>query len=191
VSSVKAVRPPAAALAALLAVAIPAAGCGGGGDKTSSSGRSATEPATGTGATGASTVKPSPAEADPNRKPRVPKGEGTPPSGLVVQDLIPGHGRAAQSGDTIAVQYVGVLFDSGKEFDASWSGDRPGQPFEFPLGGGQVIPGWDRGLIGMKQGGRRKLIVPSALGYGAQGAPPDIPPNAALIFDVDLQKIVR
>jgi peptidylprolyl isomerase len=82
---------------------------------------------------------------------------------------------------------VGVLFEDGKEFDASWqSANNKGRTFQFPLGGGQVIPGWDQGIVGMREGGRRKLIIPAELAYGAQGFPPDIPPDAALIFDVDL-----
>jgi len=132
-------------------------------------------------------VKPSAGEAKANSKPKVPKGAGKPPSKLVVQDLIVGKGKKAKAGDVVAVQYVGVLFKNGKEFDASWS--RPGEAFQFPLGGGQVIPGWDQGVVGMKVGGRRKLIIPPGLGYGAQGFPPDIPPNAALIFDIDLEKV--
>jgi peptidylprolyl isomerase len=132
-------------------------------------------------------VKPTAGEADVASKPKVPKGSGKPPSKLVVQDLVVGKGKTARDGDVVAVQYVGVLFKNGKEFDASWS--RPGEAFQFPLGAGQVIPGWDQGVVGMKLGGRRKLIIPPELGYGEQGFPPDIPPNAALIFDIDLQKI--
>ena len=134
-------------------------------------------------------VKPSAGEANSNTKPKVPKGSGSPPSKLVAQDLIVGKGKTARTGDTASVQYVGVLFKNGKEFDASWSGSKPGQAFQFPLGAGQVIPGWDQGVVGMKVGGRRKLIIPAELGYGAQGFPPDIPPNAALIFDIDLEKV--
>jgi peptidylprolyl isomerase len=91
------------------------------------------------------------------------------------------------AGDQVSVQYVGVLWDGGKPFDASW--DRGGQPFAFQLGGGQVIPGWDEGVAGMKPGGRRLLAIPPAKGYGQQGSPPVIPPNATLIFVVDLQRI--
>src|SRR5438045_1428876 len=81
---------------------------------------------------------------------------------------------AARPGDTVTVQYVGANYKGGKQFDASW--DR-GQPFTFPLGGGQVIPGWDKGVVGMKVGGRRELIIPPALGYGPRGSPPVIKPN--------------
>ena len=106
----------------------------------------------------------------------------------MAQDLIVGKGARAKSGDTVSVQYVGVLFKNGKEFDSSWEGKKePGQPFQFTIGGGQVIPGWDQGVAGMREGGRRKLIIPADLAYGAQGYPPDIPPNAALIFDIDLE----
>jgi peptidylprolyl isomerase len=132
-------------------------------------------------------VKPTAGEADIDRKPKVPRGKGDPPSTLQVQDLIVGKGKTARSGATVSVKYVGVLFENGKEFDASWKGGK-GQTFQFPLGGGQVIPGWDQGVAGMKEGGRRKLIIPPDLAYGAQGFPPDIPANAALIFDVDLVK---
>ena len=133
-------------------------------------------------------VKPGAGEANIERKPKVPEGKGDPPQRLVVQDLIVGKGKRAQSGDTVSVQYVGVLFENGKQFDASWNGNRPGQAFQFPLGAGQVIPGWDQGVVGMREGGRRKLIIPPDLAYGAQGFPPDIPPDAALIFDIDLEK---
>ena len=133
-------------------------------------------------------VKPSAGEADIDRKPDVPEGKGDPPSRLVIQDLIVGEGKRAKAGDIVSVQYVGVLFENGKEFDASWDGNKAGQAFQFPLGGGQVIPGWDQGVVGMREGGRRKLIIPGELAYGAAGFPPDIPPNAALIFDIDLEK---
>ena len=132
-------------------------------------------------------VKPTAGEADLDRKPKVPEGKGEAPSELVVQDLIVGKGKRARSGNTVSVKYVGVLFDNGKEFDSSWKGGK-GQTFQFPLGGGQVIPGWDQGVVGMREGGRRKLIIPAELAYGPAGFPPDIPSNAALIFDIDLVK---
>jgi peptidylprolyl isomerase len=82
------------------------------------------------------------------------------------------------------MQYVGVSWSTGEQFDASW--DRGGQPFQFPLGGGQVIAGWDDGIPGMKVGGRRILVIPPDKGYGAAGAGPDIAPNETLVFVVDL-----
>ena len=103
-------------------------------------------------------------------------------TGLRYQDVKVGSGEEATAGRTAVVHYTGWLTD-GKKFDSSR--DR-GEPFSFPLGAGQVIPGWDQGVAGMKVGGRRKLVIPSDLGYGAQGAPPDIPPNSTLVFDVEL-----
>ena len=138
----------------------------------------------------ATKVTPSAGEANPNRKPKVPEGDGDPPSRLVAQDLIAGKGTRAKAGDMVSVHYVGVLFDNGKQFDSNWeTRTEPGQPFRFTIGGGQVIEGWERGLIGMREGGRRKLIIPPRLAYGAQGYPPDIPANAALIFDIDLDQV--
>src|SRR5260370_19563803 len=106
----------------------------------------------------------------------------TTPSGLQYEDKVVGTGQEAKKGDTVAVHYTGTLKD-GKKFDSSK--DR-GQPFNFPLGAGRVIKGWDEGVAGMKVGGKRKLIIPAALGYGARGAGGVIPPNATLIFDVEL-----
>ncbi len=183
-------------LAAVALVAIAMAACGGDEKSTTEAATTqATEqtetipPADSGGAPSAERVKPAAGEANPDRKPTVAKGKGDPPEELVVQDLIVGKGTAAKSGDTVAVQYVGVLFDDGSEFDASWNGKRRGDPFEFPLGAGQVIPGWDQGVVGMKPGGRRKLIIPAELAYGAQGFPPDIPPDTPLIFVVDLEDV--
>lgn len=106
-------------------------------------------------------------------------------SGLEYTVLKPGNGQVAKAGDTVEVHYTGWTTD-GKKFDSSV--DR-GQPFVFPLGQGRVIRGWDEGVAGMKIGEKRKLIIPSDLGYGARGAPPVIPPNATLIFEVELLKI--
>ena len=183
-----------AVLLAVLALAPAGAGCGDddGGSAATDTGTTETLPATPSQepeAPRARKVEPAAGEGDPDRKPRVPRGRGDPPSELAVQDLIVGDGRRARSGDLVSVQYVGVLFENGRQFDASWDGNRPGQAFQFPLGGGQVIPGWDQGVVGMREGGRRKLIIPPDLAYGAQGFPPDIPPNATLIFDIDLEQV--
>ena len=104
------------------------------------------------------------------------------PTGLQVQDVKVGQGAEATPGATAVVHYTGWLTD-GKKFDSSR--DR-GTPFDFQVGGGQVIAGWDQGVAGMKVGGQRKLVIPADLGYGAAGAPPVIPPGATLVFDVEL-----
>ena len=180
-------------LLAVVASALVASGCGDDDSNTTTEQattptQTQTAPATPTtDAPKARKVTPSAGEANINRKPKVPKGTGDPPTELVMQDLITGSGKRAKAGDMVTVQYVGVLFDNGKQFDASWQGSRPGPGFDFPLGAGQVIPGWDQGVAGMREGGRRKLIIPPELAYGSQGFPPDIPPNAALIFDIDLE----
>jgi FKBP-type peptidyl-prolyl cis-trans isomerase FkpA len=108
-------------------------------------------------------------------------------SGLQYEDIIVGEGALAQAGQNVTVHYTGWLQNddgsAGAKFDSSK--DR-NDPFEFPLGAGRVIRGWDEGVQGMKVGGKRKLIIPAALGYGARGAGGAIPPNATLIFDVEL-----
>ncbi len=111
---------------------------------------------------------------------------GPPPKQLVVKDLIKGTGPAATASSTVTVQYVGVLYKGGKQFDASWN-DGSGQPTTLPLSG--VIKGWQQGIPGMKVGGRRELIIPPSLGYGAAGSPPKIPANAALVFVIDLHGV--
>ena len=106
-------------------------------------------------------------------------------SGLRITDLVLGTGAAASSGQTVVVHYRGTLED-GRQFDASY--DR-GTPFSFPLGAGRVIKGWDEGVQGMKVGGKRKLVIPPDLGYGTRGAGGVIPPNATLIFEVELLEV--
>jgi peptidylprolyl isomerase len=116
-------------------------------------------------------------------EPKVTPPSGPAPKKLESKDLIVGTGAEAKAGDTVSVNYVGVLFKGGKEFDASW---KRKEPFSFTLGKGQVIPGWDQGVAGMKIGGRRELVIPSALAYGANGSGSTIPPNAPLVFVIDL-----
>jgi peptidylprolyl isomerase len=119
-------------------------------------------------------------------KPKVTVPNGAPPKELVEKDLEVGTGPAAKAGDEVTVQYVGVGYDTKEEFDASW--DR-GEPFTFNLGAGEVIPGWDQGVEGMKVGGRRELVIPADLAYGPTGSPPAIGPNETLIFVVDLEAV--
>jgi peptidylprolyl isomerase len=116
-------------------------------------------------------------------RPDIEPPEGDIPFDLVLDDLVAGDGEEATAGKRVTVHYVGVSFLTGEEFDASWN---RGQPFEFKLGKGQVIPGWDQGVAGMKVGGRRRLTIPSALAYGARGAGGVIKPNEPLVFVVDL-----
>lgn len=122
-------------------------------------------------------------DPDSISKPEVEVPDGDPPTELEIEDITEGEGTEAAAGDTLTMQYVGVNYSNGKEFDSSWDG---GEPFTFQLGAGNVIPGWDQGIEGMKVGGRRQLIIPPDLGYGAQGSPPDIPPDETLVFIVDL-----
>ena len=116
-------------------------------------------------------------------KPEVDPIQGDPPADLQVDDITVGDGAEASPGQYVSVHYVGVAHSTGREFDASYS---RGEPFAFPLGGGQVIAGWDQGVAGMKVGGRRRLTIPPHLGYGARGAGAAIKPNETLIFVVDL-----
>jgi peptidylprolyl isomerase len=147
------------------------------GDDDSSGGESTTEAAEAEGSGSGS------AEVDTTTKPEVRVPDGDPPKELEIIDIVAGDGAEAKAGDLVTVQYVGVDFSEGEQFDASW--DR-GQPFPFQLGGGQVIPGWDEGVAGMKVGGRRELVIPPDLAYGRRGFPPDIAPNETLVFVIDL-----
>ena len=107
------------------------------------------------------------------------------PSGLKITDLVEGTGAEAQSGNTVSVNYRGTL-TNGQEFDSSY---RRNQAFTFPLGGGRVIRGWDEGVVGMKEGGKRRLVIPPDLAYGSRGAGGVIGPNETLIFEIELVKV--
>lgn len=173
---------PALMLALCVALAIVVAGCGGSSDDSSSGS---------TGSTGSSDSTESSESAessitDTSKKPEVTVPTDISPTKFAYKDIVEGTGAAAKSGDTVTVQYVGVGFDTEKEFDSSWSRN---EPFPFPLGAGKVIKGWDRGVVGMKVGGRRELVIPGSLAYGAAGSPPKIGPNETLIFVIDLLKV--
>src|SRR5215218_1853644 len=119
-------------------------------------------------------------------RPQIEKPEGDIPFNLLIDEIVVGDGDEAVDGKRVTVHYVGVAFSNGEEFDASWN---RGQPFAFKLGRGQVIPGWDQGVKGMKVGGRRKLTIPSAMAYGARGAGNAIKPHEPLVFVVDLLSV--
>jgi peptidylprolyl isomerase len=116
-------------------------------------------------------------------KPDVTIPDDSPPTELVVEDLVTGDGEEARPGQQVSVHYVGVAWSTAEQFDASW--DR-GEPFEFALGAGQVIAGWDQGVAGMRTGGRRRLSIPPHLGYGSRGAGGAIKGGETLVFVVDL-----
>ena len=118
-----------------------------------------------------------------SEKPHVDSPDGPPPTDLEISDLSVGSGAEASAGDQVRVHYVGVAYSTGEEFDASYN---RGAPLDFKLGTGRVIAGWDRGVAGMRVGGRRRLVIPPHLAYGNRGAGNVIRPNETLIFVVDL-----
>jgi peptidylprolyl isomerase len=118
-----------------------------------------------------------------SKEPTITPPKGPAPTTLQTKEIVTGTGAEAKTGDAVTVNYVGALYSNGKVFDASW---KRKETFPFTLGKGQVIPGWDKGIVGMKVGGRRELIIPAELAYGKAGRPPSIPPNSPLIFIVDL-----
>lgn len=123
---------------------------------------------------------------DLSSKPVIPKPSGKAPTKLVVKDIVTGKGAAAKLDDTVTVHYVGSSYASGEEFEASWDS---GETAQFPLSKGQLIDGWVEGIPGMKVGGRRMLVIPSELAYGARGSPPSIGPDETLVFVIDLKKV--
>ncbi len=163
-------------LCAALALAI--AGCGGSDDDSSAP---ATSEASAEDSEGAAANSDS--AEDTSTKPKITVPSGPQPAQLEERELVEGTGAEAKTGDDVTVHYVGTGYKSGEQFDASW--DRK-EPFTFGLGAGRVIPGWEQGIVGMKVGGRRELIIPPNLAYGAGGFPPAIGPNEALIFVIDL-----
>lgn len=180
------------ALALTLGVALTLTACG-----SSSSTKVSTGDQQGPPAPGASTTTTSPAAVDaagkpcvavvdplPAGAPAVPVKVGAAPTTLVTEDLTPGTGTEVVATSSVTVDYIGVACSTGKIFDSSYAA---GQPVTFPLNG--VIPGWSQGLVGMKVGGKRLLGIPSGLGYGATGQGPDIGPNEALWFVVDLKSV--
>lgn len=161
----------------LAALALTAAGCGD--DKTETADFSVDAPAAETASDETEAVTEDVAKRD---KPDVVVPDGPPPKQLKTRDLEKGTGASAKAGDEVTMNYVGVSHSTKKQFDASF--DR-GEPFVFTLGQGQVIPGWDEGIVGMKVGGRRELIIPPDMAYGAQGQG-SIKPNETLVFVVDM-----
>jgi len=159
-------------VAACLALLV--AGCGGSSDSSSSESTASGETTAAESSGGEKT------------KPKVTVPKGAPPKKLEIEEIEEGSGAEAKSGDEVTVQYVGVDYKNGKEFDSSWSRN---EPFGFTLGAGEVIPGWDQGVEGMKVGGRRELIIPPSLAYGEAGAPPAIGPNETLVFVIDLLEV--
>ncbi len=184
------VRPLALSFA-LAAIALAGAGCGsssssGGSTITVGAEPSGTPSAVASASAAATTTTSSATPSTPktgplSKEPKVVPPKGAAPTHLIIKDLIVGTGPVVTASSTVTVNYVGVLYHGGKIFDASWT---HGMPLTFPLTG--VIPGWTQGLPGMRVGGRRELIIPSSLGYGAAGSPPAIPPNAALVFVIDM-----
>ncbi len=118
----------------------------------------------------------------------LPDDRGDPPTDLQEEDLVDGEGEIAESGDRLTVHFVGASWGSGQEFDATW--DR-GQPFTFSLGQGEVIEGWEEGLVGMREGGRRALVIPPELAYGDRGAAAGVEPGETIVFIVDLLEVAE
>ena len=145
----------------------------------------ATTETTTTAEPGGATIQKLVISKDLKTKPSIAKPSGDPPTKLYSRDIVKGKGKAAKAGDSVSVQYVGVNFSNGEQFDASWDA---GQPFQFELGAQMVIAGWDQGVEGMSVGGRRMLVIPPDLAYGPSGQGP-IGPNETLIFVIDMEKI--
>jgi peptidylprolyl isomerase len=169
---------------ATLGVAVLLAGCGSSGSSTIGiNDQNSADQTLAKSSAPASSTATTPTSGPLSKEPHVTPPSGPAPSTLVIHEIIVGTGAEAKAGQSVTVNYVGVLYKGGTEFDASW---KRNEPFVFTLGKQQVISGWDQGIAGMKVGGRRELIIPAPLAYGTRGSPPSIPSNAALIFVVDL-----
>ena len=171
----------------LAALSLAAAGCSEeeAEESASTPAEQTSEPESGAAAEPA----PAPAPSEPTEvrdKPKVTVPGGPPPTELQIKDIEEGTGPEAAAGSQLSVNYVGVNYSDGEEFDSSFNS---GMPFAFPLGAGMVIPGWDEGLVGMKVGGRRQLVIPPGLAYGPQGSPPVIGPNETLVFVIDAESV--
>jgi peptidylprolyl isomerase len=169
----------------LLPVTALIAGCGSGGSSTITIGNQ-NKADNKLVAQGDPTLATTPKTGPLATKPTVEAGKGPAPTKLETKDIVVGTGKEAIKGNTVSVNYVGALWKTGKEFDSSW---KRNEPFQFTLGMSQVIKGWDKGVVGMKVGGRRELRIPYAEAYGKEGNPPAIPKEEALIFVVDLLKV--
>jgi peptidylprolyl isomerase len=167
------------AISGVIAAALAVAACG-------SSKAPGVQPAPSAGVTQASAPTTPTPPPQLQTKPAVTVPKSCTTKALIKNDLIPGTGQTVQAGQTVTVNYVGVLCRTGKEFDSSW---KRNQPFTTALTSGGVIPGWVQGIPGMKVGGRRELIIPASLAYGKAGSPPTIPPNSPLVFVVDLLSV--
>jgi peptidylprolyl isomerase len=165
----------------LAGAALAMGGCGGDDDSSKSSSRPSAASASST----ADVKRDLKVSSDLTKKPTVSGLEGLPPEQLVTKDVVMGKGPPAKEGDPITVQYVGISYSTDKEFDASWGK----KPFQTTLASPGIIEGWVKGIVGMKAGGRRALVIPPNLGYGDQGQPPDIAPFETLVFVIDLKKI--
>lgn len=171
--------PRVAMLFAGIGIATLVGACG----SSSSGSKSTTSTSTEAAASAPSSAPTTPTSGPLAKEPAVTKPAGPPPHSLVTKEIVAGTGPVASAGSHVTVNYVGVLYSDGSKFDASWDRD---EPFSFTLGQHEVIPGWEQGVTGMRVGGRRELVIPPELGYGARGAPPKIPPNETLVFVVDL-----
>lgn len=167
----------------MLCAGLLVVGCGDDSDDSTTAADSAATATESTETTEATETAPSGKSAEQTKtKPVVKPPQGPPPKQLEKKDLVVGTGAEARPGDEVTVQYVGVNYATGTEFDSSWSRN---EPFPFLLGAGSVIKGWDEGVVGMKVGGRRELIIPPDLAYGPEGTT-GIEPNATLVFVIDL-----